>query len=65
MKTAPLTIHMRPEEREAINRIAEERSSSLGSVIRMALKKYVEDYERAQAWSANATRPETNPHSFR
>ena len=48
MRPAPMTVHLEPEEREALDRIAREQSRSRGNVIRLALRRYIETEQRRQ-----------------
>lgn len=49
MRPTPLTIHLTPEEREAIDRVAREHDRSRGSVVRLAVKRLIEDEQRRRA----------------
>ena len=42
MRSTPLTIHLTDEEREAIDRVARDHDRSRGSVVRLALRHYLE-----------------------
>ncbi len=57
MRHTPLTIHLTDDEREAIDREASERSSSRGSVVRVALRKYLREAEQQRKGETEARMP--------